>query len=120
MPTNPDSIGGSNKPASLAAALSFVFLAGIAAFVVLDILVQILLSVGVVPDVRDRGIRFSGFMILLTGLSMVVGYGFFLVGGNAMGLTFSRLIRWAVYPVAVGIPLLFYALVWAAFIHAQP
>ena len=110
MRTDSDEVNHPTRPAPIITALFFVLLAGITAFAVLDILAQILRSI-------TAASRQGLIMVVLAGLAMVVGYGFFPLGERALGVKFSPFVRWGVFPVVIGPPMLWYALVGVTYVR---
>jgi len=69
------------------------------------------------PDARDGMFIFIAFVAALSGLSIAAGYSIFPVFSDLVNVHFTRVVRWAIFPVFVAIPIFIYTFIGVAYVH---
>ena len=69
------------------------------------------------PDARNRILPFLIFVAVFSSPAILVSYSIIPLFGNLVNVSFSRMVRWVIFPVFIAVPIFIYALVGVSYVH---
>lgn len=98
------------------AVLASAFTAAISLFVLFSVAAAFNVF-DVFPDARNGVFAFLAFVAVLSAPAILASYSMFPLFSNLINVSFTRLVRWVIFPILIVIPIFIYALVGVSYVH---